>query len=908
MMRLLLACLLLTAVAFAKPAFEVVDTTYRDAAQKAFEFGNYAACDQLVGQLLRLYEGLRDNPKLQGKEDLRAQVQQEIYKLQVGRVFVLGAARFYSDAIRQGKALFAAPDLAPEVRLQAALGTLLAGRLSLQPTVSAELLEPATRLAQEQGDKLALYALRTFAENRRFDQQTLTNQQMWDGLEAAWAHLQGWKPNPKPELLAGDALVFVEAERFWNTLLLAFANSTVEPRWRKLYDAEFDRVEALVEKTRRTDWWLAYLEDWLEDVEFCLLAGESAEARKLLDSAEKQFVGPYYDHIRKLEPAHRKACRRDQETIAALAAAFRQDGIPVLDTRPLDYSLLAGSVSLIRARQLVMRARIILDVAHDKPTPAQQSTVAKLLSEARELQKQGSQGHFLGSSDVRWVQLRAGLAGGMVTAKELLIESELQGYRPGMVGAYSYQGFALAYEGLKAEAVEKLKKSIALYEKFLGETGADEATLANLRSIWEKTYNLLTRLQLELGDKEGAYSTLGRRQQLQTLASAGDLSPAATTLRGQAAALEQEIAAKRSAGQDSRPVEELLAKTRGEYHTVIARLRQENPRYASALAIRPVSFAQQQGTIPTDTAIVQYFPAGESLYIFVATREELKIRQVSVNDATLTQELRAFRGAVQKKTAPSERLYQLLIAPVEADLAAKPVVAFIPTGMLTYLPFGALSQGGKYLISRKQCVTLLKSADLDRLGQAANPRRDGLLALGNPDGTLPAAEKEATDVAALFGSKALLGGEATADRLAAPGSVAYVHLATHGVLNLRDPSASYVLLASGPLPVEGIYNLKFDGVRLVTLSACQTAVGEVNPGSELTTLADAFAMAGADAVIASLWSVDDRATEELMTEFYGRLKAGENLAHALQGAQLKLLAAGRPPFYWSPFVLIGDWR
>jgi len=477
-----------------------------------------------------------------------------------------------------------------------------------------------------------------------------------------------------------------------------------------------------------------------------------------------------------------------------------------------------------------------------------------------------------------------------------------------MIGSYSYQGFALAAQGLKAEAIEKLKKAVALEEQFLSETGSSEATLNDLRSDWEHTYALLARLQLELGDTEGAYNTVGRRQQLQSIAAAGEVAPEATTLRGQAAALEQEVAAKRAAGQDSKPAEELLAKTRGEYNTVVAKLRQENPRYASLLAIRPVSFSKQQQFIPADTAIVQYFPAGDALYIFVATREELKIRQVAVTNAALQDAIMAFRAALLKQAPTDDRLHQLLVDPIEADVGAKPVVAFIPTGMLNYVPFSALSKNGKYLISRKQCVTLLKSADLDQLSQPPNARRDGMLALGNPDGSLPAAAREAADVATLFGTTALLGKDATADKLAAPGAVAYVHLATHGVLNPRDPSASYLRLASGPLPVERIYELKLDGVRLVTLSACQTALGEVNPGSELTTMADAFALAGATAVVASLWSIEDQATQELMTEFYRRLKAGENLARALQGAQLKLLEAGKAPFYWAPFVLIGDWR
>jgi CHAT domain-containing protein len=236
-------------------------------------------------------------------------------------------------------------------------------------------------------------------------------------------------------------------------------------------------------------------------------------------------------------------------------------------------------------------------------------------------------------------------------------------------------------------------------------------------------------------------------------------------------------------------------------------------------------------------------------------------------------------------------------------------LAVVPTGTLAYLPFAALSKApGKYLVQSRQVVTLLKSSDLAALGVAPNPNRDGLLALANPDGSLPAATQEASEIAGLFATRPLLGAEATAERLQEPGPVAYLHLATHGTLNSRNPAASQLLLASGGLTVSDIYRLRLPGVRLGTLSACQTALGEINPGADLTTLADAFSLAGASSVVASLWSVSDESTRELMVEFYRRIKAGETLGQALQEAQLKLLAAGRTPFQWAPFVLIGDWR
>lgn len=115
---------------------------------------------------------------------------------------------------------------------------------------------------------------------------------------------------------------------------------------------------------------------------------------------------------------------------------------------------------------------------------------------------------------------------------------------------------------------------------------------------------------------------------------------------------------------------------------------------------------------------------------------------------------------------------------------------------------------------------------------------------------------------------------------------------------------------SSRLLVPQIYELKLAGVRLVTLSACQTALGEREPGSELQTLADAFAVAGTNSVVASFWSVADDSTRTLMVEFYKQLKEGKPLALALNGAQLSLLKNPKfsHPFYWAPFVLIGDWR
>src|SRR5208337_2120595 len=98
-----------------------------------------------------------------------------------------------------------------------------------------------------------------------------------------------------------------------------------------------------------------------------------------------------------------------------------------------------------------------------------------------------------------------------------------------------------------------------------------------------------------------------------------------------------------------------------------------------------------------------------------------------------------------------------------------------------------------------------------------------------------------------------------------------VHFATHGILDATRPSQSYILLASGETPgqerlTEGeVLDLPFNKVDLVTLSACETALGDKDPdGGEITSLAEAFSSAGATAVLASLWSVSDESTKEFM--------------------------------------------
>jgi CHAT domain-containing protein len=136
-----------------------------------------------------------------------------------------------------------------------------------------------------------------------------------------------------------------------------------------------------------------------------------------------------------------------------------------------------------------------------------------------------------------------------------------------------------------------------------------------------------------------------------------------------------------------------------------------------------------------------------------------------------------------------------------------------------------------------------------------------------------------------------------------------LHLATHGVLDPERPERSYLLVAGTDEASQRLSIAEIAGLSLprglAILSACDTAVGEQVPGAALITLAAAFSQAGAEAIVASLWKVNDASTQDFMVTFHRELGAGQAVAlHRAQIASLRNPATAHP-FYWAAFVLIG---
>ena len=176
------------------------------------------------------------------------------------------------------------------------------------------------------------------------------------------------------------------------------------------------------------------------------------------------------------------------------------------------------------------------------------------------------------------------------------------------------------------------------------------------------------------------------------------------------------------------------------------------------------------------------------------------------------------------------------------------------------------------------------------------------------------ADQEAEAIASLYNTQAMTTGRTSkADFLKKAGDYSILHIAAHAELKISNPLFSRFLLASdksdsGALEVRQIYDLDLSKASLVVLSGCGTQLGAQSKGDDIVGLNRAFIYAGTPTVIASLWTVDDGATEFLMKWFYTYLKQGMSKAAALQAAQLKTRTNSQylHPYYWAAFVLTGD--
>lgn len=224
----------------------------------------------------------------------------------------------------------------------------------------------------------------------------------------------------------------------------------------------------------------------------------------------------------------------------------------------------------------------------------------------------------------------------------------------------------------------------------------------------------------------------------------------------------------------------------------------------------------------------------------------------------------------------------------------------------------------------------IQSALTDVAGQDGSVAADSAKMQGLPLARLTGTRTEAEQIVKLAKTSGMqadvwLDLDASEDNLDARDVSKYrvLHIATHGLLNAERPQFTGLVLTlvgnkseDGFLRTDEVFNLRL-GSPLVMLSACETGLGKEKRGEGVMGLTRAFMYAGAPTVGVTLWSVADKSTADLMTDFYKRLlsspansSASVSPSAAMRDAQLAMISGKKysAPFYWAPFVLVGDWR
>jgi CHAT domain-containing protein/Tfp pilus assembly protein PilF len=365
-----------------------------------------------------------------------------------------------------------------------------------------------------------------------------------------------------------------------------------------------------------------------------------------------------------------------------------------------------------------------------------------------------------------------------------------------------------------------------------------------------------------------------------------------------------------------------------------------------------------------DGAVALYTIVGEKkYYVVLYTPDAMISREYAITPAELHAKILAFREALQKPSADprplAQELYRIIVGPVAKDLeqAHAQTLMWSLDGALRYIPVAALHDGEHYMVERFRNVIFTPATQANLKDQPRAQSKglgfgvskahgdfnalpsvpEELRSIFREDSATPAPASSETQ--GVLAGKVLMDEQFTNDALKSALRLRYpvVHIASHFAFKPGDETDSFLLLGDGSrlslTQIKSATNL-FGGVDLLTLSACDTASGGAGgDGREVEGFGVLAQRQGAKAVVASLWPVSDASTRLLMQEFYRLRGEGEGMtkAEALRRAQLALLhgdatgggvarglrvpgSGDNPatkfshPYFWAPFILIGNWK
>ena len=418
-------------------------------------------------------------------------------------------------------------------------------------------------------------------------------------------------------------------------------------------------------------------------------------------------------------------------------------------------------------------------------------------------------------------------------------------------------------------------------------------------------------------------------------------------------ALNSELFKPGLSDPEKEDIREKLNQSEGQLEALKRTIRISSPAYANLKYPQIISLGQtQRQLLDSKTAFLEYSLGEASSYAFVITRRDLKmfpLPPARMIRSQVREYLQTIAVKENQDFSLGHELFKILVLPGLDEKIKKIII--IPDDILHYLPFETLLSQEEdnswlvkdYKIAYAPSISSLREI-IQQEGAREHKRQKDILAFGDPyfgpeeekmetedaAKTISAAEvsrfprlkysgQEIEKISALFKKEKVSlfkREEATEERLKKLNLDNYkiLHFATHCIIDDIKPDRSYIVFSVGSasgedeiLQTREVFHLKLNS-ELVTLSACQTGLGQLIKGEGVVGLSRAFFYAGASSALISLWAVHDQATSQFMERYYFHLRTSHSVMDALQKTKLEMIDSGvlSHPYYWAAFIVTGN--
>ena len=498
------------------------------------------------------------------------------------------------------------------------------------------------------------------------------------------------------------------------------------------------------------------------------------------------------------------------------------------------------------------------------------------------------------------------------------------------------QGFALIQLKKNDAAVKVYKEAVKIVDSMRAAIKVEEfqnGFLADKQDVYKELILLL----LDMDNVEDSFQYAERAKSRsfidllgnQKISLKNDVSQklydALTRQKSHIRETEEAFAAARSAEkeEEAKGLREKLVAARSLYQNMLIDAKEQSPEISNFITVDAITLKTLYSLLEDNVALVEYLVTKKELITWVVAEGNINAVRVPITEKDLNSLVADYRERIQK-IAPVEdqakRLHKLLVEPLQLFIKGKRMLGIVPHGHLHYISFSSLKNEESYLFERHPLFYSPSASVMQFTFKEKTTRsRDiKVLALGNPDlgdlnYDLPLAEMEANAIKWDFPKIDVLTREnATESWLKKNiGDYQIIHVASHGEFDPINPLFSSLKLTrdksdDGNFEVNEVFGLDIKA-DIVTLSACQTGLGDLVGGDELVGLNRAFIYAGTRAILSSLWRVSDISTAVLIKHFY-RNYGKEDKAESLRKAQLLVKRFYPHPSYWAGFNLTGDYR